>query len=63
MFKLKKSHIYASEIAEFLNAHMYGEDFIIEEPCSAARLKKNGITFIFDEKYMSQLDETIYPLF
>jgi UDP-3-O-[3-hydroxymyristoyl] glucosamine N-acyltransferase LpxD len=61
MFRIKSNQVYASEIAEFLNNELQGEDFIVEEPCSIQHPKSNAVTFIFAEQYL-KAEINIKPL-
>jgi UDP-3-O-[3-hydroxymyristoyl] glucosamine N-acyltransferase len=58
---MKQNQVYASEIAEFLNAELSGDDFTVREPCSVTNLKKDALTFIYNKKYMN-LDTQVRPI-
>jgi UDP-3-O-[3-hydroxymyristoyl] glucosamine N-acyltransferase len=54
MYRIKQNQVYASEIAEFLNTELSGEDFIVTEPCSVIDAKPNALTFIFNKQFLDR---------
>ena len=62
MFVLKKNQIYASEIAEFLNNRLYGEDFLVKGPCSLNWQKSESFTFATSSEYLKKISINIRPL-
>ena len=59
MFKLKTPEIYASEIAEFLNLELIGNDFIISYPCSLKNFKDHSFFYISDDSVLPKDKLTI----
>lgn len=57
MFKVKRTEIYASEIAAYLNCRFSGEDFIIRFPSTIASPTSNSVLFINDSKDVDRLVE------
>jgi UDP-3-O-[3-hydroxymyristoyl] glucosamine N-acyltransferase len=55
VYILKPNKIYASEIAEFLNSRLVGEDFIVTTPCSLANMKKDCVTYVKNRDYLEKL--------
>ncbi|MDP4267293.1 MAG: DapH/DapD/GlmU-related protein [Bacteroidota bacterium] len=51
MYRIKNLEIYASEIAEFLNQELSGENFIVKNPASINNIKENSLLFIENEKF------------
>lgn len=51
MYTLVQRQIYASEIAEFLNADLIGDDIIVTHPATFHSIDENSITFIDKKDY------------
>lgn len=54
MFKVKNNNIYASEIAEFLNNKLHGEDFLVNGPCSLKSPKSSSFTYTQNSENLLQ---------
>lgn len=49
MFKVKSPDIFASEIAEFLNLRLEGQDFLVHAPCSAVHFRNASFFFLTED--------------
>ena len=55
MYRLKKVNLYASEIAEYLNSELHGDDFIVNNPCSPENVVEQSLVLVENTSQFAKL--------